>query len=215
MRRKPDQAPPPASPKPRPPAVATTGGKSSGGKLAAKTSAPVKKAAPAHKATSANKAAPAKKAMSKKATSTNKATPTHKAAPVKKARPAMKAAPATPFDAVRAHALGYPGAFEDHPWGETVMKVNKKVFLFLGHPEGGAGGVSLSVKLPESGPGVLSEPFTSPTGYGLGRAGWVTASFREGSPVPLDQVFEWIDESYRTVAPRKLVMELDRRPPVG
>ena len=46
-------------------------------------------------------------------------------------------------------ALAYPGAWEDHPWGETVAKVKTKVFVFFGKPEGG--GLGLSVKLPQSG----------------------------------------------------------------
>lgn len=90
-----------------------------------------------------------------------------------------------------------------------MVKVNKKVFVFLGVPDGD---LSLSVKLPESGPGVLAEPFAEPAGYGLGRAGWVTAKFATSAAVPLDQVREWIDESYRTVAPKKLVAALDGRP---
>src|SRR6266545_2881018 len=34
--------------------------------------------------------------------------------------------------ALRDFALGLPGAYEEFPWGECVVKVNKKVFVFLG-----------------------------------------------------------------------------------
>ena len=32
---------------------------------------------------------------------------------------------------LRDLALAYPDAKEDHPWGETVVKVRKKVFAFF------------------------------------------------------------------------------------
>ena len=53
----------------------------------------------------------------------------------------------SPAEAVlRAAALAYPEAYEDHPWGETVVKVRGKVFVFFGM---GGPGVSLTVKLPD------------------------------------------------------------------
>ena len=103
-------------------------------------------------------------------------------------------------------ALGYPGAWEDHPWGETVAKVKTKVFVFLGMSDEG---LSLSVKLPQSGTFALGLAWATPTGYGLGKAGWVTARFTKSQKAPLDVLKKWIDESYRAVAPTKLVRELD------
>ena len=110
---------------------------------------------------------------------------------------------------LKAFALGLPGAWEDHPWGETVVKVGKKVFVFLGGEER----VSMSTKLPDSGEAALTMPFTSPTGYGLGRGGWVTSAFEPGDDPPVDILCDWIEESYRAVAPKKLVAELDARTP--
>jgi predicted DNA-binding protein (MmcQ/YjbR family) len=51
----------------------------------------------------------------------------------------------------------------------------------------------------------LTLPFASPTGYGLGRAGWVTARFAAGDDLPIDLVKEWIAQSYRAVAPRAVL----------
>jgi predicted DNA-binding protein (MmcQ/YjbR family) len=107
--------------------------------------------------------------------------------------------------ALRNFAMRYPEAHEDFPWGERVVKVRGKVFLFLG---GKDADLSLSVKLPSSGLIALGLPFTSPTGYGLARSGWVTARFGPKDKPPLEVLRAWIDESYRAVAPKKLVAAL-------
>ena len=107
--------------------------------------------------------------------------------------------------ALRDFALDYPGAHEAFPWGERVVKVKGKVFLFLG---GKDEDLSLSVKLPSSGLIALGLPFASPTGYGLGKSGWVTARFGPKEKPPLEVLRAWIDESYRAVAPKKLVAGL-------
>jgi predicted DNA-binding protein (MmcQ/YjbR family) len=110
--------------------------------------------------------------------------------------------------ALRKHALSYPEAHEDFPWGERVVKVKGKVFLFLGKHEEMLG---LSVKLPGSGSFALGLPFASPTPYGLGKSGWVTARFARRDKPPLELLMKWIDESYRSVAPKRLVAALDAR----
>ncbi len=106
-------------------------------------------------------------------------------------------------------ALQYPEAWLDHPWGENVTKVKKKIFLFLGWYKEK---LTISVKLPESAFEVLLLPFTAPTGYGLGKSGWVTATFDDGITPPQGLIRAWIDESYRAVAPKKLVALLDASP---
>jgi predicted DNA-binding protein (MmcQ/YjbR family) len=110
---------------------------------------------------------------------------------------------------LRAFALGLPGAYEDNPWGECVVKVNKKVFVFLGLEPAPDAGLTFSVKLPNSGTDVLSLPFTEPTGYGLGRHGWVTVRLLPGEEAPIDILCDWITESYRAIAPKRLVAQLD------
>lgn len=108
--------------------------------------------------------------------------------------------------ALRRYALSFPGTAEDFPWGETVCKVRGKVFVFFGHSGTELG---LSVKLPASNLLALTLPFASPTGYGLGKSGWVSAQFTPKEAAPLDLLKKWIEESYRAVAPRRLVAELD------
>lgn len=109
-------------------------------------------------------------------------------------------------------ALRYPDAHEDHPWGETVVKVNGKVFVFVGETEGR---LSMTTKLPRSGPAALTLPFTAPCGYGLGKSGWVTARFDAGEDIPTDLLVAWVDESYRAVAPKRSVKVLDGAAPAA
>jgi len=109
--------------------------------------------------------------------------------------------------ALRKFALSFPETREEFPWGDRVVKVKGKVFVFLGNGEGPE--LGLSVKLPSSGMMALGLPFASPTGYGLGKSGWVTARFSAGDDVPVPMLKEWIAESYRAVAPAKLVAAMD------
>lgn len=108
--------------------------------------------------------------------------------------------------ALREFALRFPGAVEEHPWGHCAIKVKKKMFVILGGTDERK---SVTVKLPSSGRMALLLPFTSPTGYGLGKSGWVTSEFGPTDAVPVDRLCEWIEESYRAIAPKKLVAELD------
>ena len=75
---------------------------------------------------------------------------------------------------LREIALSFPGAFEDFPWGHRAIKVNKKIFASLNSDRNG---FRMSVKLPRSNHSALLLPFSEPTHYGMGKYGWVTASF--------------------------------------
>lgn len=101
---------------------------------------------------------------------------------------------------LRALALAYDGAWEDHPWGDTVFKIGAKVFCFSG-ADGESFG--LSVKLPSSRDAALTLPFTEPTGYGLGKSGWVSARFPGGKDVPWPLLEAWLAESFAAVAPKR------------
>jgi len=103
-------------------------------------------------------------------------------------------------------ALSYPDTREDHPWGHSAFKVKGKVFLFLFYEKGI---LSLSLKLPESHLAALRLPFATPTSYGLGKSGWVTAKFNGTDEVPLEMLAEWLDESFRAIAPKQVLAKLD------
>ncbi len=108
---------------------------------------------------------------------------------------------------LRELGLSYPETTEAFPWGHRSLKVRGKSFAFMSND----GGVfSLSVKLTTSNLPALSQPFVEPTGYGLARTGWVTARFPAEVTPPLTLLEAWLDESFRAVAPKKLVTRLDQ-----
>src|SRR5215813_11598311 len=109
--------------------------------------------------------------------------------------------------AIRKRALSYPQTHEDFPWGESAFKAKGKTFVFMSD---GEEGVSFSVKLPASRDLGLSLPGAEPTHYGLGSKGWVTI---RPTPKTSTAVLQFlIDESYRCIAPKKLVDTLGEPP---
>jgi predicted DNA-binding protein (MmcQ/YjbR family) len=91
-------------------------------------------------------------------------------------------------------ALSLPEAWEDHPWGDTVAKVGKRIFVFVGTD-------SITVKLDEPHPHALSVAGAALSGYGLGASGWVTVPI---AGIRLQLLQDWIEESYRMIAPKRL-----------
>jgi hypothetical protein len=113
----------------------------------------------------------------------------------------------SPGDAVllelRAFGLAYPGAHTKSPWpGHLDLAVKDKTFAYLSLP---GEPLSISCKLPQSNAIALGLPFARPAEYGLGKSGWVAASFERGERPPVEMLKAWIDESYRAQAPKKLV----------
>ena len=111
---------------------------------------------------------------------------------------------ADPWSEALAFALTLPEAWEDDPWGETVVKVRAKVFAFFGGPARRL----LTVKLDESHGHALSVEGAAPTAYGLGQSGWVTVP-TDADGVDGELLRDWVEESYRIVAPKRLVAALD------
>jgi predicted DNA-binding protein (MmcQ/YjbR family) len=127
------------------------------------------------------------------------------------------------WDIVRDFALELPAAAEDFPWGEPVIKVEKRsidapqwrkglvhgpMFLWLGRRD--AETHFVSVKLTSSYDQAVSlAQAVRTTTSGLGQWGWLTIPL---SALDVDLVCDWVEESYRNIAPKKLVAELDARP---
>jgi hypothetical protein len=58
--------------------------------------------------------------------------------------------------------------------------------------------------LPSSKQAALALPFSAPTGYGLGKSGWVSVKLETGAQLSFEQLRDWLIESYRAVAPKAL-----------
>jgi predicted DNA-binding protein (MmcQ/YjbR family) len=111
------------------------------------------------------------------------------------------------LDALEEFALALPGAWPDTPWGDRVVKVGKKIFLFVSSPD--ADRPAMTTKLPESRDHAMSFPDAAPTGYGLGKHGWVSLHLDTIDDEERDVLFDFVEESYRAVATKTLVKRLD------
>jgi predicted DNA-binding protein (MmcQ/YjbR family) len=108
---------------------------------------------------------------------------------------------------LRAHALNYPETSEAFPWGESAFKVKGKTFVFM---RADASELSFSVKLTKSRTSALKLPGSEPTHYGLGSKGWVT--LRPTAKTSHRLLFSVIDESYRNIAPKRVLAALECSP---
>ncbi len=109
------------------------------------------------------------------------------------------------------YAATFPGAWKDHPWDHTVMKVGKKVFVFFGGAASPDDTLSVTTKLPISAEMALTLPFTEPAGHGLGKSGWVQSRLTDDDEIDLATFKGWIEQSYRAVATKTLIKQLDAR----
>lgn len=86
--------------------------------------------------------------------------------------------------------------------GEPTFRVRGKNFIFTDPEVRG-----LSVKLPkdEAAAVVATDPLAEPTGYGLGRHGWVSVTVGDDADeARWQQIEEWVRTSYTLVAPKSL-----------
>src|SRR4029450_180835 len=95
-----------------------------------------------------------------------------------------------PMAELRAFGMTYPGAHFKSPWpGHMDLAVKDKTFAYLsleGEPLG------ISCKLPRSGAMALMLPFCTPTAYGLGKSGWVSAKFDDAADIDVGMLKAWI-----------------------
>jgi predicted DNA-binding protein (MmcQ/YjbR family) len=110
-------------------------------------------------------------------------------------------------------ALSLPEAWADSPWGDAVVKVGKKIFVFASGPTADEPGIT--VKLPESRDHALSFPGSVLPGYGLGKHGWITVYVDQVPTEEREVLEDFVEESYRTVATKTLVKRLDAERAAG
>jgi predicted DNA-binding protein (MmcQ/YjbR family) len=98
------------------------------------------------------------------------------------------------------------GAYEDRPWGSVHCKVAGKIFVGWGREENG--GMSVGFKTDKQLQSMLvsSDKRFSVAAY-VGKHGWV--DMKIGARPNWAEVEQLIVDSYRMIAPKKLVKQLD------
>ena len=86
--------------------------------------------------------------------------------------------------------------------GEPTFRVNGKNFVFAS-PDGD--GLSVKLTKEEAEAVVATDTAVEPTGYGLGRHGWVSITLpKRVSEARWREVEEWVRTSYCLIAPKRL-----------
>jgi len=115
---------------------------------------------------------------------------------------------------VRRIALGFPGAFEKISHGRPVFHANKS-FVWYGGSSKPAGEMvrhdhCIMIKPSETERPALEQDDRFFVPMYLGPSGWLGLDLT-ASEVDWDEVAELIDTSYRLVATKKLIRQLDER----
>ena len=85
--------------------------------------------------------------------------------------------------------------------GEPTFRVRGKTFIFT-DPQ--AQSVTVKLSKEEAAAVVATDSLAEPTGYGLGRHGWVSVRIGRGGRDRWALVEEWVRTSYTLVAPKAL-----------
>jgi predicted DNA-binding protein (MmcQ/YjbR family) len=112
------------------------------------------------------------------------------------------------LDRLRAICLCLPEAKEEFKWGHPVFVAGKKMFAGFGEQEGEP---CLGFKVPDQQfDEVLKDERFFPTPYAA-RFNWVSTILRE--PVNWDEIAAHLLQSYRLVALKRMLQELDAATP--
>ncbi len=109
-------------------------------------------------------------------------------------------------DRLLAIVLQLPGAYEDRPWGSVHCKVDGKIFVGWGRMDDGEMSIGIRVDTAFQPMLVASDARFTVAKY-VGKYGGV--DMRLGPKPDWDEVEKFIVESYRLIAPKKRLKELD------
>jgi predicted DNA-binding protein (MmcQ/YjbR family) len=99
-----------------------------------------------------------------------------------------------------------PGAYEDRPWGSVHCKVDGKIFVGWGKHDDGGWSVGFKTDKELQGMLIESDRRFTMAAY-VGKHGWV--DMRVGDKPDFAELERFIVDSYRRIAPKKRVKELD------
>lgn len=117
---------------------------------------------------------------------------------------------------VRRIALGFPGAFEKISWGRPVFCAPKMFAMYGGSAKSAAKGAhvahphSILIKVDDSDRRALEQDARFFFPAYMGPFGWLGLDF-DAAPVDWTEVTELADASFRLVAAKKLIRQLDER----
>ena len=107
-----------------------------------------------------------------------------------------------------AYCLAKPGAWPDEPWeGDVVVKVDAKIFAFLGSAERDSVGVKCGNGRDDADEWLARYPDDATVMPYIGRSGWNT--LRVGAGIPDDDILGAVDDSYDLVVAK---LTKSRRP---
>lgn len=107
-------------------------------------------------------------------------------------------------------ALSYPQAelgvaCQGTALESSTVKARDKAFLFI---TGVGPSYIVRLKLCQSQTEAMQLAVNEPGCYKLGAHGWITISFSDSAPPPIELMKRWIDESYRAIADKRLLAML-------
>ncbi len=111
--------------------------------------------------------------------------------------------------ALQQVALAYPEVTETPSCVNRSFKARKKSFLFLGEKPDGM--LRLMVKLEDAKTIAEAEAAAkdNPDGWSVNGPGWITGNFTNDTAPAVETMTGWIDESFRLLAPKTLLKQLD------